>query len=143
MSRSHGFFLFRREGLGCLVFSVIQCAVFFALSLAIGAGLCLLSDDPAKLSPAVGCVCYLFSGALCGLLTAKRGIGSGLTYAVLSALVFALSLLLTGLIVSHGALPITVVLCHLAYLLSVFVGYVCGTKKSKVHAGRRMRSILP
>lgn len=122
--------------LGAVIRSVLFSAVlFFAVMLVISV-IIDRTEDPGRLIGALGIVGLLVSAALSGFITTRLTKEGGAAVCAASALIFALMLLLTGIILSSGAPGIR---CPLNCLCYLGVSLLGGLLASRIGKGRRRR----
>ena len=107
---------------------VLAAAVVAALLL-IGGAL-LLCEDPVAYA-GVGASCaFLLVGFVFGLILSRE---SSFAFDLLSPLCLSLIMICIGLILSHGALSLSVTVNHLLFLLCFSLGRILPHKKRKRH----------
>lgn len=115
--------------------ALLSCIVYLSVSLIAGLLTCQAAD-PTSLTGPVSLASLMISGIISSLLITRLPEGGGILTAVLSALLFVLVLLVIGLAMTGGKLPIRCPINYLCYLaLCTLTAYAL----SKIPERRRRR----
>ncbi|HBJ18554.1 MAG TPA: TIGR04086 family membrane protein [Clostridiales bacterium] len=98
-------------------------AMFACLALIAGAVL-YATEDPTSSLPMVSLEVFGLSGLFAGFFLAARRKEGGTLLSILTALAFALLLLLVGILMTGGHLSGRVMMNHLCYLLTASLGAI-------------------
>lgn len=122
------------SALSVMLIGVLVCILCFLFMSLIFGAVIYYTADPLSYS-GIGALCaFLFSAALSALINAKRAHGTGAPLPVLSALIFSLSFLFAGIIVSGGQGALKLLMNTLSYLLITLLFSFLGSRRG---VGRR------
>lgn len=119
-----------------LLFGIVFTAVTFIVLMLLGAVIAGRMENPTSRLGAVAICSLYITAAVSGLVTSKYKGEGGALPAVLSALAFALVLLIIGLIMTGGHIPAITVINLGAYVITALVFAVIGKRRA---SGRRRR----
>ncbi len=128
------FYSHRKNGRGrrgALIFGLSFSAISFFILAFICSLVISTFKNPLGMIGISSLIALLFSGALSGFCTVKFKGRGGVGEAGISALVFALALLCTGLITTRGSLPILTLLNIVAYLAVSLIFAAIANRRSK------------
>ena len=126
----------QKTNASALLFGLIASTVAFFFSILICAIVANLFENPTAALGALSFFALVFAGAISGFFTSKYKGDGGVAPAALSALVFALILLIVGLVMTEGHLPLVTVINLLLYAVSATTFAILGKKREKKHKHR-------
>ena len=123
----------KRTAANALAVGIAVSILAFLLCALIGALICGAFPDPTKNIGAVSFATLVFSGAINGFFTSRYKGEGGVLPAFLSSLIFAIVILLVGLILTAGELPAVVPINLLVHLMASLFFAFLGRKREKSH----------
>ena len=111
---------------GILFEAVLLPSISFLLAL-----ISTLTSNPTSLEGIFAIAALLFSGGIYGFTVSKLKGEGGILFTFLCALFFSLLLIIVGIIISGGALNISVLVGQVIYLLSALLFSALGGIKKK------------
>ena len=109
-------------GCGISLLSLVCCSVILGLY-------SVTTDSPTRLIDVLGLWGLLGSGVISGFVNRKINKERGIGFLFLISLLFTLLLILIGLIVSGGALPLRCIINYLCYLGVYMLSALLGGRK--------------
>ena len=119
-----------------LAFGLIASGISLFLTALIGAIIASFLDNPTSSIGAISFITLIVAGGVSGFSTSKYKGEGGVMPAMLSALVFAIVLLVIGFIMSDGKLPLVTFINLVVYFISATFFAIIGKKRDKKHKRR-------
>ena len=120
----------QRTNASALVFGIIFTTVVFIFTALIGAAIAGSLENPTGNIGTVALVCFMLTAALSGVTISKYKGEGGIFPSVLSSLFFTLVLLIIGLIMTKGHLPIIAIINLCLFILITVIFAYLGRKRA-------------
>ncbi len=121
----------KRTGARALVFGILFTVAVFFISAFVGAIILSRTENPTGHVGLCGMVCLFVTAAASGFATSRYKGDGGVVSAVLSALFFALVVLMIGLVSGKGKLPFINVINLGAFMIISALSALAARKKEK------------